>query len=139
MNTYKINHADNTITLSKAFNEKAGKVNTPEYNDLKTLRADFPNYTFKLRTIKRNTNKVSYRNLTYGNMKEYIAQLEGEQSDNLRIFDKVLNTSKAQPSPYVFVKKWFLDNYPNYRDSSIFTSEVTEDATTTDNVRSIAS
>lgn len=41
---------------------------------------------------------------------------DGADSESLKAFETVKKASKIQPSPYAFVKKWFLAEYSNYTD-----------------------
>ena len=113
MTNIKINHEKKNIIITKSFNKKASEVGSVEYETMKDLRIDFPNYKVKVKEIKKNPNKKSYAKLTYENMKKYIECIE---SNNLDILEIVIKASKAQPSPYAFVKKWFLASYPDYRE-----------------------
>ena len=109
--SYEINFIEGKIILTKKFYKSASILNTPEYKELMALRNDNPGFTIELREIKKKEGKQSYRNLTYANMRNYIITLEGEESENLKEFDKVLKLSKVQTGPYAYVKTWFLKLY----------------------------
>ena len=115
-NTYKINHIDQTITLTKKFAKEAGILNTPEYRTLNQLRTDYPDYTISLREIAKRENKKSYANLTYDAMRQFITIVEGEQAENLRQLELVIELSKGQTGRYAYVKAWFLKHYPDYNN-----------------------
>ena len=114
--SYEINFIEGKIILTKKFYKSASILNTPEYKELMALRNDNPGFTIELREIKKKEGKQSYRNLTYANMRNYIITLEGEESENLKEFDKVLKLSKVQTGPYAYVKTWFLNKYPKYNE-----------------------
>lgn len=116
-NNYTIDIMNSTIILTKAFYKKAtSNINNPEYKELKTLLADYPDYEMKLREIKKNAGKKTNRNLNYGNMKVYI----NENAENVKLdlaeFEKVKRTSCIFPSPYAYVKEWFTNKYPEYEE-----------------------
>ena len=118
-NSYKVDHAARKIIISKDFARKASTIDSPEYDDLKQLREDFPNYKVKPKKNTLNPNKDTFKKLTYDVMRCFIAtryENDNEQQGFLQQFDKILEFSKNQPGPYAYVKKWFLQNYPNYRD-----------------------
>ncbi len=52
-------------------------------------------------------------------MKQFIQQCR-DSKERLEIFDRVYALSKAQRSPYHYMKMWFLDNYANYSEKPEF-------------------
>ena len=111
MKNCNINYVENTIEVTKKFVKAAGVLNSPEYNELLAIRRDYPTFPIVVREIKRKANKKTYKNLTIAKMREYIIDWEGEESEAVKRFDKVVALSKVQAGPYAYVKKWFLDNY----------------------------
>ena len=108
---YEVDFINSKIILTKKFYKAATILNSPEYTTLMQLRHDNPGFAVELREIKKKEGKKSYRNLTYDNMRNYIITLEGEKSETLTEFDKVLKLSKVQAGPYAYVKTWFLGKY----------------------------
>ena len=49
-------------------------------------------------------------------MRKFILTSEGEQSESLKEYDRVLALSKTQAGPYAYVKTWFLNKYPKYNE-----------------------
>lgn len=116
-NNYTIDIMKGTITLTKTFYKKAtSNINNPEYKELKTLLADYPEYEMKLREIKKKEGKKTNRNLTYGKMKVYISENSENVKTDLAEFEKVKRTSCIFPSPYAYVKEWFTEKYPEYEE-----------------------
>lgn len=115
-NSYKVDHAAKTIRISKDFARKASTIGSKEYNELKQLLSDFPTYMIEQRKNETNSKKVTYVNLTYKKMEDYIMTRTGNDSSTLQQYDSVLRLSKAQPGSYAYVKKWFLTTFPDYRD-----------------------
>lgn len=114
---HKIDYASKTITLSKSFYEKACNIkNKTEFNEMKTLRTEFPDFTFIVKQIKKNKDKKTYKNLTYENMEAYIKAVEENSDIVLEELKKVKAKACIQTSPYTFVKRWFLKQYPDYME-----------------------
>ena len=111
---YEINHIDETIIITKKFYKAAGILNSPEYKELMAIRRDNPTYKIVLREIKKKADKKTYRNLTYENMKAFIAAKETEEDKRKEILAQlatVMELSKVQAGPYAYVKTWFLGLY----------------------------
>lgn len=109
-NTCKVNIIDSTITVTKAFAKKAGIIGTPEYKEMVKLRKAYPGFSFVQRTSIITANKNNYSGLTFEVMCKAIIDLDGEDSPNL----KILKKAKANRVSYPKMKKWFLDQCPNY-------------------------
>ena len=111
---YEINHIDETIIITKKFYKAAGILNSPEYKELMAIRRDNPTYKMEVREIKKATNKNTYHNLTVKNMKLFIENsMDSLRSleERLAEFESVQKLSKAQSSPYAYMKTWFLKIY----------------------------
>lgn len=124
-NTYEISHIDSTIYMTKKFYKAACHLNTPEYKELMVARRDNPTYKMEVREIKKATNKNTYLNLTIKNMEIFIENAEDDPrpvNERLAEFARVKAISKSQPSPYVYVKTWFLKvygaEYNKYREET---------------------
>lgn len=111
MKHFNIDHTTKTIELTKKFAKSAGMLNTPEYREIVSLRKDFPDYQIVIREIKKKAGKKTYKNLTIDAMRDYIKDWEGEASEALTTFEKVIALSKVQAGPYAYVKAWFIKNY----------------------------
>lgn len=99
--------------VTKAFAKQAVIFGTPEYKAWKEFSKEFPNAKMVTKTIKKNPDKKTFLNLTYENMRGYIA--EQENSEELIIeFDRQLVLSKIQTSPYRFMVAWFEQKFENY-------------------------
>lgn len=111
---YTVNHAEGKIILTREFNKRAGIPNTPEYNAMMKLRKDFPTYTAALKTISHNSSKRTDA-VTYDKMIEYITEKHGKDSPELMAFKEAKKMSRNTNAPYIFMKKWFQAQYPNYK------------------------
>ena len=123
MKNYEVDFIESKIIVSKKFYQAAKTLNTNEYKTLVQLRTENPGFAIELRTIQKKEGKKSYRNLTYENMRKFILTSEGEESENLKNYDRILALSKTQAGPYAYVKTWFLKNYPKYNEMLEETAE----------------
>ena len=109
---YEIDYIEEKIIVSKKFLKEARTINTAAYIELVNVRKDYPEFRIEIRQINKKENKMTYSELTYKFMREYI-----ETKDNadkvLEEFEKIQQLSKFQSGSYAFVKKWFLGLYGN--------------------------
>lgn len=122
-NTLKINHDNKTIVMDRTFAKFAENTRSDEYAHLQQVRRDYPDYAVTTRTIKRNSEKETYKGLTYEYMEEYILRHESEekQLEVIKEFHELRTISKChkQGLRYPTIKKWFLEKYPEIVDFSI--------------------
>ena len=122
-NTLKINHENKTIVMDRTFAKFAENTRSEEYAHLQQVRRDYPDYAVTTRTIKRNSEKETYKGLTYEYMEEYILRHESEekQLEVIKEFHELRTISKChkQGLRYPTIKKWFLNKYPEIIDFSI--------------------
>ena len=109
---YSFDHSNNTLTVNDTFMKAASHLNTPEYKILLQLRKDYGEINYVIDNGTSKTVKVDNR-LTFTAMKQFISQCR-DAKERLAIYEKVYALSKAQRSPYHYMKMWFLDNYANY-------------------------
>lgn len=117
---------DTTARVTKAFEKKARIFGTEEYETWKAYRQDFPKAQMVTKTIKKNNNKRTYRNLTYVNMELFISVNNPQLLDK---FEKEKKSAKAQENPYRAVLAWFLKAFPNYDDYKQFFEDMDKDKT----------
>ena len=114
-NTYKIGFVNNTLTMSKAFEEALNNPASEEYKLFLQLRADFPSLTI-IRKTRRAPKKVRpTKNLTYKHMEQYMSVFQNAD-ELLAQFKVVKECSQQQPSPYKFVLNWFKTQVPKYKE-----------------------
>lgn len=122
-NTLKINHENKTIVMDRTFAKFAENTRSEEYAHLQQVRRDYPDYAVTTRTIKRNSEKETYKGLTYEYMEDYILRHETEekQLEIIKEFHELRTISKChkQGLRYPTIKKWFLEKYPEIVDFSI--------------------
>ncbi len=121
-NNVTINHVTKEIVISKQFNTRAKRYNTPEYKELLNVIKDFPSYEVKVRTTNSRVNRKadSYKGLTYSYMETYV---RSHDKDGLKYKEFIaLLPSRAKgfnkedsvilkDQSYGVVKKWFLSTF----------------------------
>ena len=118
-NTYKIDFVNNTLNMSKVFEEALNNPASEEYKLLKQLRADFPGIQIVRKTRRPSKTARPNKNLTYANMEKYMSVFEN--ADELLTQFRVVKTcSLQQPSPYKFVLDWFKIQFPDYKKEPDF-------------------
>ena len=134
MEKYKFDFTTKTLTITKAFADKAEK--DPESDENKTIlrfQADFPDMLIRLRTHKTPSkyhaksgevyNCNQYKNLSYDKMERFMDALpEGESKDKVIEAYNYLRYSAGlvQTSTYKAVREWFVAQFPEYRKDPLF-------------------
>ena len=116
---------DTTAQVTKAFEKQARIFGTEEYKVWKAYREDFPAAKMVTKTIKKNPNKKSYKNLTYANMELFITEQNSELLVELK---KQIKLSKVQSNPYRAVLAWFLSEFPKYDEYKEFWASIEAEA-----------
>ena len=114
-NTYKIDFVNNTLTMSKAFEEALNNPASEEYKLFLQLRADFPGLTIIRKTRRAPKKARPTKNLTYKHMEQYMSVFQNAD-ELLAQFKVVKECSQQQPSPYKFVLNWFKTQFPKYKE-----------------------
>lgn len=122
-NTMKIDFETETIIMNAAFAKAASHVGTKEFRQLQEIHRDYPTFRITTRTIKRNSNKESYRGLTYEYMERYIAT---HDADMMKVFDEMRLISECHSVRYPTIKKWFLETFPEVAQFGV--TETVEEA-----------
>ena len=111
---YSINFAENTITLTKAFAQRAKNPSTNEFGELAKLHKNLPDFTITMRTAVITVEKETYDGLTIEWMTDYIKDYVKDEVA-IAEFEEVKKYYKKMPGYYGKVKAWFLNKYPNYQ------------------------
>lgn len=123
-NTIKVND-NNTVTVTKAFAKNARIYGTPEYKIWREIKLENPDFVMVTKSIKKNPDKKTNRNLTYENMRIFI----NEQKDAKELiieFERQIRLSKVQTSPYCAVLAWFKKTFENYDSYKAFLKALKE-------------
>lgn len=114
MTDYKMNFATKTLTITKAFAEMAMKPNTAEANILIHMKSLFPDLKISYKTHYCG-KPHPYKGLTQKRMESYI-KLHENAKELMEAFEVVKKIGTTQLSPHDFVCKWFLQQFPNYKE-----------------------
>ena len=101
--------------VTKAFAKKAVIFGTEEYKLWKAYREDFPNAQMVTKTIKKNPDKKTNKNMTYENMAAFIRE-QDDAAEVMKEFEKQINLSKVKANPYRAVLAWFKQKYSDVND-----------------------
>ena len=113
---------DEHAQVTKAFEKKACIFGTEEFKRWREYKAMFPNAQMVTKSINKNPNQKTRRNMTFKNMEAYIAtqpnakELEEE-------FKTIKKRSKIQKSPYQYVLSWFEAQFEGFNDLDQFMAE----------------
>ena len=116
---YKILFDTNTVIMNYKFAAAAAEYGTPEYNLMKSIRADFPGMAEVVVSGRVQTTAKANHRLTYENMEKHIRVYENAD-ELLEVFKTVKAASAAVASPYKYVSDWFKAQFPNYKNAVVF-------------------
>ena len=113
-NNIKINSKNNTIEITKKFAVAAKRFGTPEYEDLQSVRRDYPQYRIEVRTAAKKAD--TFKGLTINYMESYIQKHDNEEmlKNFFTLCGKDEDGSDLEFAPaasYGEIKKWFLDQH----------------------------
>ena len=92
------------IEMSKKEAKAAGKIGTPEFEELKSYMAIYPGYEVQIKAPAKR--KVEFRGLTYEYMKNYIKKHDDENGTIMAEFRELI----AQDKGYAYYKPLPLQN-----------------------------
>ena len=116
---------DTTAQVTKAFQKNAVIFGTEEFKLWREYLTYFPNAKMQTKSIKKNSDKKTRRNLTFKNMVEYMKTQENSE-DLLAEFETIKSRSKIQKSPYQYVLSWFEAKFEGYNDLKQFMAQKEE-------------
>ena len=114
-NSYRINFAANTLTMSKAFEEAAHDPFSDEYKILQKIRSDFPGLVISRKTRRPSKKARPNKNMSYDNMLKYMSVYENADA-LLAQFELVRRQSQKAASPYSYVLAWFNKQFSSHKD-----------------------
>ena len=116
-NAIKVDFYNNTIIITREFAKLASDVRSQEYSMLQKARSNNPEYSVKVRTIKKNPNKETYKGLTYAYMERYIITHETREqaTETLTKLAEMYQLAQCRRNGYGYatIKRWFLTRYPD--------------------------
>lgn len=119
-NTLKIDYTTGTITMDRTFAKLAKNTFSPEYLHLQQVKKDNPTFRVVQKTIKKNSNKETYKGLTYEYMINYIITHEPVETRKTVLDEfaelKLISECHSKSKRYPVIKNWFLDKYPAIKE-----------------------
>lgn len=115
-NGYDVDFVNKQIKITKEFNEQCGDITTEAFKTMMTLREQLPDFEIVETKARKHSDgkkngRVQGLNLEF--MRVFIEDLYGEDSAQIRDFEKVLELSKCRKSArYAYMKQWFNATYP---------------------------
>ncbi len=117
---YTYDVLSDSLIITDAFAKRAAILHSTEYNIIQEFRASHPGRPIVPAEKKAATNRPL--KLSFKQMGDFIAKCRNAEERKAR-FEQVKALSKVQPSPYAYVKTWFLNNYANYSEQPEFDAE----------------
>ena len=124
-NTTVVDMLNGKIYITKAFYKKSVNPMNPECAELARLMREHKGFSIEL----KETNKKTYANLTYEKMEEYIGTQANSEA-MLKEFEEVKKVAKAKNQAYAATKKWFFENYPEYKENGVCDKELGKNTNT---------
>ena len=111
---FKIDYFTKTIRTTKLFYDRASVWQSEEYEILKALKADFPDFQIQSDKIKVKTTKRTHKGLTFQQMSFYINEISNNKALHIAEFNRIKAEYKGQKQRYAKVKQWFIETFPDY-------------------------
>lgn len=117
---YSIDHSQKKIFINYKLNKESNIFGSLEYEFLKALKNDFPEYKVVIKSGRKKTSANVNKRFTYDNMRTYIDTFEN--ADELHeLMNTAIARSKKVASPYKYVCDWFKMQFPNHKEISLET------------------
>ena len=113
---------DTTAQVTKAFMKQASIFGTDEFKLWREYKKEFPGATMITKSIKKNPDQKTRRNMTFANMETFI-NTRTDAKELLDEFETVKKRSKIQKSPYQYVLEWFEAKFEGYDALDAFMKE----------------
>ena len=117
---YTYDALEDALIITESFAKRASVLHSAEYEIIREFRATHPDRPIKLADKKTSNNRPL--KLSFKQMGAFIAKCRDAEARTAR-FEQIKALSKVQPSPYAYVKTWFLDNYANYSEQPEFDAD----------------
>lgn len=124
----RIDRAGKKIVLTRKFAKEAERFGSKACKKLIDAQAKFPQFAIETRTAKK---REDIKGLTIPFMENHIVVLFGEDSTEYKSFLSQRKLSKAYKNPYMFMRNWFVKNFPNWKNYVTSSEEEQEECTAT--------
>lgn len=117
MKEYTIDIVTNTITLTKKFYEAAKDCTTNEHKLLMALKESYVGMNFEVRRVQTSyKRKNPNKGLTIAYMRKFVRIMDFDNLANFKAVEmEAAELSMNNAEKYIYIKDWFLENYPNYK------------------------
>ena len=126
------NYEKKTIEMTKNESKAAGKVGTPEFEELNALRAACPGFRL---VVKASKSRDNMKGLDANYMEKYIKAHDDEEHTVLKEFYSLRGLDEngkkidfAPVAPYGTLKQWFLTYYPEVAKMNDTVAEILKKA-----------
>lgn len=109
----KVDIKKNAIVVTKEFAKRANVIGSAEFNRLSDLCRAYPNFKVIARTATSSTTRPSMKGLTKEFMEKHIQTLHNA---DWALYLRQQQISEAFKSPYMYIRKWFVERYPNWTE-----------------------
>ena len=110
---------DETAQVTKAFEKKACIFGTDEFKLWREYKKEFPNAKMVTKSIKKNPDQKTRRNMPFANMVEFI-KTQPNAKELMAEYEIIQKRSKIQKSPYQYVLSWFEGKFNDFNDLEQF-------------------
>lgn len=111
MKNITINYTKQTIQMTKAYADKAGKVGSREFEELTKIHSMYPQYQIVIVSSKSNS---SAKGLDYDFIEKYISlQIDEKRREELT---KDFEDLRAADLSYFEIRSWFVNEFPLFKD-----------------------
>lgn len=118
---YAIDHSQRKIFINYKLNKESNVYGSLEYEFLKKLKADFPDYEVIVKSGREKKSANVNKRFKYDNMRTYIDTFENA-AELHELMDIAIARSKKIASPYKYVCDWFKIQFPNHKEISLETT-----------------
>lgn len=112
--------------VTKAFQKQARIFGTEEFKLWREYLTIFPNAKMITKSITKNPNRKTNRNLTYKNMEKFLRTLPDCET-LLQEFETIKTRSCVKANPYHFTLEWFEEKVSPYDSYASFITSVEEE------------
>lgn len=113
---------DTTAQVTKAFMKQATIFGTDEFKLWREYKKEFPGAKMVTKSITKNPNQKTRRNMTFDNMEAYIAT-QDKAEELMEEYETIKKRSKIQKSPYQYVLSWFEAKFEGFNDLDQFMAQ----------------
>lgn len=106
----KVNFTNGTIELTKTEAKKAGNITSDEYKALNAVRKQYPTYTIAV-IEKKNSASTIFKGMNCAFMENYVKNHDKDGSIMAEFI-----TLRNERLPYGAIRKWFFEQYPQFKD-----------------------